>query len=146
MTETFSSFDAADYLKTDKDITAYLNASAEEGDAATMAVALGTVARARNVSQLARDTGMTREGIYKALSPDGNPGFATVVKWRGRWDLDVAFRPRAAHLDRRSKVFRTRRTEEPVRVGKIINTEQSSFGLVVERCRASYLSILRAIG
>ena len=96
MTEMFSRFDAADYLKTDEDIAAYLDASAEEGDAATMAVALGTVARARNVSQLARDTGMTREGIYKALSPDGNPGFATVVKVARAMGFDVAFRPRAA--------------------------------------------------
>jgi probable addiction module antidote protein len=96
MTETFSRFDAADYLKTDEDIAAYLDASAEGGDAATIAIALGTVARARNVSQLARDTGMTREGIYKALSPDGNPGFATVVKVARAMGFDVAFRPRAA--------------------------------------------------
>ena len=96
MAETFTRFDAADYLKTDEDIAAYLDASAEEGDPAAMAVALGTVARARNVSQLARDVGMTREGIYKALSPDGNPGFATVVKVARAMGFDVAFKPRTA--------------------------------------------------
>jgi probable addiction module antidote protein len=45
-----------------------------------VAAALGAVARARNMSQLARDTGLTREGLYKALSPDGNPSFASVAK------------------------------------------------------------------
>jgi probable addiction module antidote protein len=96
MAEIFSRFDAADYLKTDEDIAAYLEASAAEGDPAAIAAALGTVARARNVSQLARDTGMTREGIYKALSQDGNPAFATVVKVARAMGFDVAFRPRTA--------------------------------------------------
>lgn len=96
MVETFSHYDAADYLKTDEDIVAYLEASAEDGDAAGMAVALGTVARARNISQLARDTGLTREGIYKALSADGNPGFSTVVKLARALGFDVTFRPHVA--------------------------------------------------
>jgi len=91
MTETFSRFDAADYLDTDEGIAAYLEASAAEGDPAVMARALGTVARARNVSQLARDTGMTREGIYKALSADGNPAFSTVVKVAKALGFRVAF-------------------------------------------------------
>jgi probable addiction module antidote protein len=96
MAEIFSRFDAVDYLRTDEDIAAYLEASAAEGDPAAMTAALGTVARARNVSQLARDTGMTREGIYKALSQDGNPAFATVVKVARAMGFDVAFRPRTA--------------------------------------------------
>ncbi len=57
MAETFSRFDAADYLTSDEEIAAYLEESARGGDPGAMAVALGTVARARNVSQLARDTG-----------------------------------------------------------------------------------------
>ena len=96
MPETFSRFDAADYLETDADVAAYLEASGADGDPAAMAVALGTVARARNVSQLARDTGITREGIYKALSADGNPAFATVVKVARAVGFDVTFRPRAS--------------------------------------------------
>ena len=96
MSETFSRFDAADYLKTDEDAAAYLEASAAEGDPSTMAAALGTIARARNISQLARDTGMTREGIYKALSEEGNPAFATVVKLAGALGFEVAFRPKTA--------------------------------------------------
>jgi probable addiction module antidote protein len=75
-------WDSAEHLKTEKDIAAYLNACMEEGgdDPAFLAHALGVVARARNISQLARDTGMTREGLYRALSGEGNPSFATVTK------------------------------------------------------------------
>jgi probable addiction module antidote protein len=94
MAETFSRFDAADYLTTDEAISTYLEESTRTGDPSVMAAALGTVARARNVSQLARDTGMTREGIYKALSPDGNPAFATVVKVARAMGFEVAFRTR----------------------------------------------------
>jgi probable addiction module antidote protein len=77
---TFSRYDAADYLKTDEQIAAYLDVALEDGDPAVITRALGAVARARNMSQLARDTGMSREGLYKALSGDGNPSFATVMK------------------------------------------------------------------
>lgn len=81
-TETFSRYDSADYLKTEEDIRLYLEACQAEGgdDPGFIAHALGVVARARNMSQLARDTGLTREGLYKALSADGNPSFATVLK------------------------------------------------------------------
>jgi probable addiction module antidote protein len=80
MSEAFSRWDAADYLKTPEDIAAYLEASAEENDPVQMTLAPGAVARARNLSQLARDAGMTREGLYKALSEDGDPSFATVTR------------------------------------------------------------------
>jgi probable addiction module antidote protein len=80
--ERFSRYDSADYLKTEEDIAAYLEAVVEEAgnDPASIAQALGVIARARNMSQLARDTGLTREGLYKALSGEGNPSFATVLK------------------------------------------------------------------
>jgi probable addiction module antidote protein len=78
--ESFSQYDSADYLKSEEDIAAYLDACSDENDPALMAVALGAVARARNMSQLARDTGLTREGLYKALSADGNPSLATAMK------------------------------------------------------------------
>ncbi len=97
MAETFSRFDAADYLDTDEGIAAYLEASAAEGDPCAMAAALGTVARARNVSHLARETGMTREGIYKALSADGNPAFATVVKVAKAMGFRVVFEAMGEH-------------------------------------------------
>jgi probable addiction module antidote protein len=73
-------WDAAEYLKTDKDVAAYLQAALEEGDAALFAAALGDVARAKGMSEIARATGLGRESLYKALSADGNPEFATVLK------------------------------------------------------------------
>ncbi len=92
--ETFSRYDTADYLKTEEDIAAYLEAVMEEGgdDPAFVARALGIVARARNMAQLARDTGLSREGLYKALSGEGNPSFATVMKVARALGLRLSFR------------------------------------------------------
>lgn len=92
MAETFTRFDAADLLKNEEDYADYLEAAAEFQDPATMAMALGTIARARNVSQLARDVGLSREGLRKALGPDGNPTLATVVKVADALGFEVAFR------------------------------------------------------
>ncbi|MGB4857901.1 MAG: addiction module antidote protein [Dokdonella sp.] len=78
--EKFSRYDTADYLETDADIAAYLTACAEEDDPSLLLAALGDVARAQNMTQLAARTGMTRMGLYKALSGQGNPSFATVSK------------------------------------------------------------------
>ena len=80
--EKFSRYDAAEYLKTEEDIAAYLEAVIEEAgdDVSLIAIALGNIARARGMTQLAEAAGMTREGLYKALSATGNPSFATVLK------------------------------------------------------------------
>lgn len=95
MAEKFSHFDSADYLETSEDIALYLDACMEEGgdDPAFIAHALGVVARARNMSQLARDTGMSREGLYKALSGEGNPSFDTVLKVARAMGLKLSFQP-----------------------------------------------------
>lgn len=79
---TYTVYDTADYLKTEADMVAYLDACFEEsgGDPAFIAKALGVVARARNMSKIAKKTGMSREGLYKALSGKGNPEFATILK------------------------------------------------------------------
>ena len=61
-------------------MAAYLEAALEDGEPAVVVQALGTIARARGMSQIARDTGLGRESLYKALSPEGNPEFATVLK------------------------------------------------------------------
>lgn len=76
----FSRYDTVDYLKNEEDIANYLDAVMEDGDPALIAVALGDVARARNLSQLARDVGMSRQGLDKALSGSGNPSLATITK------------------------------------------------------------------
>jgi len=75
-------WDSAEHLKTDEDIALYLDACLEEAgdDPAFITKALGNVARARGMSQLARDTGLGRESLYKALSGEGNPSFATILK------------------------------------------------------------------
>jgi probable addiction module antidote protein len=80
--ETFSRYDTADYLKSEEDMLAYLDACMEEagGDPAFIAVALGNIARAHGMVQLAKETGITREGLYKALSAEGNPSLGTVLK------------------------------------------------------------------
>jgi probable addiction module antidote protein len=91
--ERFSRFDPADYLEMPEDIQAYLDAASADGDPAVLAAALGAVARARNMTQLARETGMTREGLYKALSPGGNPAFGTVAKVARALGYELSFRP-----------------------------------------------------
>ncbi len=95
--EIFSRYDSADYLKNDEAIVAYLEAVTEEAgdDPAFLARALGVVARARNMSQLARDVGMSREGLNKALSGEGNPTLATIMKVATALGLRIEFRPAA---------------------------------------------------
>jgi len=73
-------WDAADHLKTDEDMAAYLEAALEEDDPALVAAALGDIARAKGMGELAKQTGLGRESLYKALSPEGNPELATVLK------------------------------------------------------------------
>jgi probable addiction module antidote protein len=93
MDVTFSRFDAAEYLETEEDIAAYLDECAQDGDAGTIALALGAIARARNVSKLAREAGMTRTGLYKALSPGGNPSLDTVARVAKAMGFRLALMP-----------------------------------------------------
>ena len=82
MTETFAKWDAAEHLRDHEDVRLYLEACSEEdpGDSSLIRAALNDVARAGNMSQLARDIGMTREELCKALSDNGDPAFATIVR------------------------------------------------------------------
>jgi probable addiction module antidote protein len=75
-------YDVAEQLRTPEEMAAYLDAWFAEApdDAAGIARALGDIARARGMAQVARDAGLSRESLYKALSEDGNPSFATVLK------------------------------------------------------------------
>lgn len=75
-------YDSAKYLKTEEDMAANFAVCLDEAgdDAAFIASALGTIARARGMTQLAKDTGLGRESLYKALSGEGNPSFATILK------------------------------------------------------------------
>ena len=81
-TPKLSKWDSAEHLKTDEDMAAYLEACLQEAgdDAAFIAKALGNIARAKGMTQLSKDTGLGRESLYKALSGEGNPSFATILK------------------------------------------------------------------
>ena len=82
MTVALKRWDSAEHLQTEQDIQLYLEACFEEAgdDAAFIAKALGNVAKARSMTQLAKDTGLGRESLYKALSGEGNPSFGTILK------------------------------------------------------------------
>lgn len=73
-------WDPAEHLKTDEDMAAYLEAALDDGDPTLVAAALGDIARAKGMTQVAREAGLGRESLYKALSPAGNPEFATIMK------------------------------------------------------------------
>ncbi len=75
-----TAFDAAEYLDSDDAIQAYLAAALETADSAFITEALGTVARAKGMTQIAQAAGLSRESLYKSLSSDGNPEFATVLR------------------------------------------------------------------
>jgi len=83
MTKTITTrFDVAEHLRSPEEMAAYLEACLEEAnaDAAFIAKALGDIARAKGMSQVARDAGLSRESLYKALSGDRSPGFDTILK------------------------------------------------------------------
>ncbi|TFW17168.1 addiction module antidote protein [Duganella callida] len=82
MTLKLTSWDSAAHLRSPEDIALYLDACLEEAgdDVEFIAKALGNIARSHGMTQLANDTGLGRESLYKALSADGNPSFATVLK------------------------------------------------------------------
>ena len=84
-----TAYDVAEYLRTPKEMAAYLEACLEgaKGDAAFIAKALGDIARAKGMSQVARDTGLSRESLYKALSGDRSPDFDTILKVIGALGL-----------------------------------------------------------
>lgn len=82
MSEKYQRFDAADYLKDLDDVAVFLEVALEDSaeDPSAVPHALGIVARSQNMSELARRVGMSRDGLYKALSEDGNPTWSTILK------------------------------------------------------------------
>ena len=85
--------DAADHLRDERDIAAYLQAAMAEDDPRVLAAALGAIARARGMTQLARDTGMSREALYRALSADGNPELSTLSKVLRAFGMRLSVEP-----------------------------------------------------
>lgn len=93
MTKTVTTiYDVADHLRTPEEMAAYLEASFEEanGDAAFIAKALGDIARAKGMTQVARDAGLSRESLYKALSGERSPAFDTILKVIGALGLKLS--------------------------------------------------------
>jgi len=90
-------WDSAEHLETEEDIQLYLDACLEDAndDPSSIIHVLGVVARAQNMSELARQTGLSREGLYKALSEEGNPTFATVAKVAKALGLKLTFQSAA---------------------------------------------------
>lgn len=88
---TTSRYDVAEHLRTPEEMAAYLEACMEaaDGDASFIAKALGDIARAKGMTQVARDAGLSRESLYKALSGDRAPGFDTILKVMGALGLEL---------------------------------------------------------
>ena len=88
-----SGWDASEYLESEEDIAAYLNAALDEGDPALLQAALGDIAKARGMTNIAREIGVSRESLYKSLSSSGNPSFRTIAKVSRALGLQMEFRP-----------------------------------------------------
>ena len=95
MTTTTRPFDMAEQLRDEQDIAAYLTLVLEEGDPGELAHALGVIARARGMTQIAAEAGMGREALYKALRADASPRFETILKVMHALGLRLSVQPAA---------------------------------------------------
>jgi len=93
-------FDVAKFLETDQDVALYLSEALETGDAAYVAHAFGAGARARGMAKVARKTGLGRESLYKALSGQGNPELATVLRVAKALGMELEAKPVGARAAR----------------------------------------------
>jgi probable addiction module antidote protein len=97
-------FDMAECLQTEEDVGNYLTLVLEEGDSSEWILALGIVARARGMSEIAKDSGLSREALYKALRPDSQPRFDTIARVCKALGLSLSLRAHAAPKRRTRKV------------------------------------------
>lgn len=97
MATKIQNYDVADHLRTPEEMAAYLEACIAEpdGDASFVAKALGDIARAKGMSEVARETGLGRESLYKALSAEGNPQFDTILRVAKALGLEISVKPAA---------------------------------------------------
>lgn len=89
-----SKLDATDYLKTPEAIAEYLSEAFETGDEKFIGEAMGAVARAKGMSDIARETGLSRESLYKSLSSQGSPGLSTAMKVLDSFDMQLVVKPK----------------------------------------------------
>jgi probable addiction module antidote protein len=92
-----TAYDSAQYLDSSEAVSAYMEEAMETEDPAFIAQALGTVARVRGMSEIAKQAGLSRESLYKALSPEGNPEFGTVLRVMHALGLRFSIAPTRAH-------------------------------------------------
>ena len=113
--EGYTVWDPANYIEDEDDARLYIEAVAEEdpGDGSLIRSALSDVARARNMSGLARQIGMSRAGLYKTLSPDGNPSFATIMRLTRALGVRVVLRPMPAKGPADEEESEPTKTEAP---------------------------------
>lgn len=93
MAVTVSEWDVSKYLESEEDISAYLTAVMYEGEPALLQTALGDVAKARGMSEIAHKANVGRESLYKSLSPEGNPSFKTIAKVLSALGVRMTFAP-----------------------------------------------------
>ena len=86
-------WDVSEHLSTEEEIAAYLNAVTEDGDPRLMQAALGDIAKAKGMTQIARETGLGRQSLYKSLTADGNPSFTTVLSVAKALGMRLEFTP-----------------------------------------------------
>jgi len=114
-------WDSAEHLRNDEEVAAYVEAALEQGDPALIAHALGTVARVRGMTQIARDTGMAREALYRALSPEGNPSFSTVLRVMDALGIALTV---ATHPARKGSI--RRRSAGPARPPRVASSRKAA--------------------
>ena len=93
---TFNNWDLAETLETKEDIIACLEVALAEADSKFLFKTLGALARSKGMTQIARELGVTREGLYKSLSPNGHPSFETVIKLLDILGMQVRLEPKSA--------------------------------------------------
>lgn len=97
MTETLSTFDPAEHLASDQALADFMAAAFETGDAAYIAHALGVVARAKGMAQIARQTGLSREQLYRSFSAEGNPTLRTTLAVMKALGIELSAKPASTH-------------------------------------------------
>ncbi|WP_152227731.1 addiction module antidote protein [Pseudomonas sp. SCB32] len=97
MTETFTEFEPAEYLTNPEAIAEFMTDALETGDAAYIAKAMGVVARAKGMTELARETGLSREQLYRSFSEQGNPTLKTLLAVMKALGIEMTIRPQVAH-------------------------------------------------
>lgn len=97
MTETFSAFEPADYLTSPEAIAEFMSDALETGDAGYIAKAMGVAARAKGMTELARETGLSREQLYRSFSEHGNPTLKTLLAVMKALGVEMMARPHTTH-------------------------------------------------